>query len=216
MEHFEQGDQFNLASSCHTMIVVPPKSDPPRLSTAESMLYRIPSFHSASFMPILLQWEWCHLPLLQRLQLMLPYLVLIEQAVSRLFSICKCCGKGNCEKTAVGSRGDRRQQGWTRYGCNIWSRGTDYSAVDSPGGPLSRGDYFRGGTVHGAVPGRLPLRSLDRAAYVTFELPGEAGEAAPWYIFYVIKPQVDSIVMYVDSVQLRYSSSSATTKKTAF
>jgi len=94
------------------------------------------SFHSASITPILLQWEWCHLPVLQRLQLMLPYLVLIERAVSRLFSICKCCGKGNCEKATVGSRGDRWQQGGTRYGCDIWS-------VDSPGGPLSRGDCPR-------------------------------------------------------------------------
>ena len=30
--------------------------------------------------------------------------------------------------------------GGTRYGCDIWSEGTNYSAVDSPGGPLSRGD----------------------------------------------------------------------------
>ena len=70
-----------------------------------------PTFHSASITLILLQWEWCHLPLLQRLQLMLPHLVLIEQAVSMLFSICKHCGKGNCEKATVGSWGDRRQQG---------------------------------------------------------------------------------------------------------
>jgi len=74
-------------------------------------LIRIPNFHSASITPIFLQWEWCHLPLLQRLQQMLPHLALIEQAVSRLFSICKRCGKGNCEKAAVGSRGDRWQQG---------------------------------------------------------------------------------------------------------
>jgi len=100
-------------------------------------LYR---FHLASIMPILLQWEWCHLPLLQRLQQMLPHLVLIELAVSRLFSMCKCCGKGNCEKAAVGSRGDIWQRGGgTRYSCNIWSGGTDYSAVDSPGGPLLMG-----------------------------------------------------------------------------
>ena len=44
-------------------------------------------------------------------------------------------------------KGCSRQQGGpsasgeTRYSCEIWSRGTDYSAVDSPGGPLSRGDY---------------------------------------------------------------------------
>ena len=36
----------------------------------------------------------------------------------------------------VGSRGGR-------YGCGIWARGTDYSAVGSPGGPLSRGDCPR-------------------------------------------------------------------------
>jgi len=36
---------------------------------------------------------------------MLTRLVLIEQAVSRLFSISKRCGKGNCEKAAVDSRG---------------------------------------------------------------------------------------------------------------
>ena len=74
---------------------------------------------------------------------MLLYLVLIEQAVSRLLSICKYCGKGNCEKASVGSRGDRRQQGGTRYGCDIWSRGTDYSAVGSPGEPLLKGDRPR-------------------------------------------------------------------------
>jgi len=81
---------------------------------------------------------------------MLPRLVLIEQAVSRLFSICKCCGKGNCEKAAVGSRGDHRQQGGNRYSCEIWSRGTDHSAVDIPG------DRFQGGTVH-AVTGLLEM-----------------------------------------------------------
>ena len=36
--------------------------------------------------------------------------------------------------------------GGTRYGCDIWSGGTDYSAVDSPGGPIIlpwtvRGDH---------------------------------------------------------------------------
>jgi len=72
---------------------------------------------------------------------MLPHLVLVEQAMSRLFSKCKCCGKGNyCEKAAVGSRGDCQLQGEIRYCCDIWSGGTDYSAVDSLGGPLSRGD----------------------------------------------------------------------------
>jgi len=43
-------------------------------------------------------------PLLQRLQQMLPHLVLIEQAVSRLFSVRKSCGKGNCKKAAVVSK----------------------------------------------------------------------------------------------------------------
>ena len=51
----------------------------------------------------------------------------IKQAVSRLFSICKYCGKGNCEKAAVGSRGG--DQVWLRYLV--------------PGGPLSRGDCPR-------------------------------------------------------------------------
>ena len=37
-------------------------------------------------------------------------------------------------------KGCSRQQGGTRYSCEIWSGGTNYSAVDSPGGPLSRGD----------------------------------------------------------------------------
>ena len=70
-------------------------------------LYHIPSFHSASITQILLQraLEWCHLSILQRLQQMLPHLVLIEQAVSRLFSICKCCGKGNCEKATISRSG---------------------------------------------------------------------------------------------------------------
>jgi len=48
---------------------------------------------------------------------MLTRLVLIEQAVSRLFSISKRCGKGNCEKAAVDSRGG------TRFSCEIWSGG---------------------------------------------------------------------------------------------
>ena len=38
---------------------------------------------------------------------------------------------------------DHLQQGGTRYGCDIWSGGTDYSAVDSPGGPLFREDCPR-------------------------------------------------------------------------
>ena len=33
--------------------------------------------------------------------------------------------------------------GGTRYGCDIWSGGTGYSAVDSPGGSVSRGDCPR-------------------------------------------------------------------------
>jgi len=60
-------------------------------------------------------------------------------------------GKGNCEKATVGSRGDRRQQEGTRYGCDIWS-----------GGPIIlpwtvRGDHFRGGTVHGVTARLLKL-----------------------------------------------------------
>jgi len=94
---------------------------------------------SASITPILLQWELCHFPVLQRLQLMLPHLVLIERSVCRLFSICKCCGKGNCEKATVGSRG-----------------GPGMAAIFGPGGPIIlpwtvRGDHFRGGTVHGVT-----------------------------------------------------------------
>ena len=38
---------------------------------------------------------------------------------------------------------DHLQQGGTRYGCDIWSGGTNYSAVDSPEGPLFRGDCPR-------------------------------------------------------------------------
>jgi len=41
-------------------------------------------------------------------------------------------------QSAVGG-GRHQQQGGTRYGCDIWSGGTDYSTMDSPG------DYFRGG-----------------------------------------------------------------------
>ena len=107
--------------------------------------------------------QWCHLPVLQRLQLMLPHLVLIERAVSRLFSICKCCGKGNCKAT-VGSRGDHRQQGGTRYGCDIWSGGTDYSAVDSPGGPLSRGNCPRRDST---TPGDIPPNPTIHPAFYT-------------------------------------------------
>ena len=83
-------------------------------------LYRISNFHSASITLILLQWEWCHLPLLQGLQLMLPHLVLIERAVSRLFSICKCCGKG----TGQLRKGHSRQLG----GPSAAGRGTRYFA----------------------------------------------------------------------------------------
>jgi len=56
---------------------------------------------------------------------MLPHLVLIEQAVSRLFSMCKRCGKGNYEKAAVGSRGDYRQQG-----------GPGMAVIFGPGGSI--------------------------------------------------------------------------------
>ena len=107
-------------------------------------LYRIPIFHSASIMPILLQWEWCHLPLLQRLQQMLPHLVLIKQAVSRLFSICKRCGKGNFVKRLQSAAGRTiGSRGGTRYSHEIWSGGTNYSAMDRRGGLLSRGDCPR-------------------------------------------------------------------------
>ena len=77
---------------------------------------------------------------------MLAHLVLIEQAVSRLFSICKRYGKGNCEKVAVGSKGDRRQQGGTvgskggtRYGCNIWARGDQLFCHGQSGGTAFEG-----------------------------------------------------------------------------
>ena len=67
---------------------------------------------------------------------MLPHLVLIEQAVSQLFSICKRFGKGNCEKTTVSSKG-----------------GLGMAAIFGPGGLIIlprtvRGDCFQGGTVH--------------------------------------------------------------------
>jgi len=86
-------------------------------------------------------------PLLQRLQQMLPHFVLIEQAVSRMFSICKRCGKGNCKKATVGSKGDRQQQG---------GPGTCMAAIFGPGGLIIlpwtvRGHCFRGGTVHGVT-----------------------------------------------------------------
>ena len=82
-------------------------------------------------------------------QLMLPHLVLIKKAVSRLFSICKHSGKGNCEKAAVGSRGDCWQQG-----------GPGMAAIFGLGGPIIlpwtvRGDHFQGGTVH-SVTGLPP------------------------------------------------------------
>ena len=72
-------------------------------------------------------------------ELMLPHLVSIEQAVSRLFCICKCCGKGNCEKAAVGSRG-----------------GSGMAAIFGPRGPIIlpwtvQGDHLRGGTVLGVT-----------------------------------------------------------------
>ena len=100
---------------------------------------------SYSIPPILLQREWCHLPLLQRLQQMLPHLVLIEQAVSRLFSICKCCGKGNCEQAVVSSRETVGSTG-----------GPGMAAIFGLGGLIIlpwivRGDHFRGGTVHGGT-----------------------------------------------------------------
>ena len=70
---------------------------------------------------------------------MLPHLVLIEQAVSSLFSICKRCGKGNCKKAAVGSKG-----------------GPGIAAKFGLRGPIIlpwtvQGDRFRGGTVHGVT-----------------------------------------------------------------
>jgi len=45
--------------------------------------------------------------------------------------------------------------GGTRYACNIWSGGTDYSAVDSPGGPLSRGDCPRRDSLCWSLDSRL-------------------------------------------------------------
>jgi len=65
---------------------------------------------------------------------MLLHLVLIEQAVSRHMQML-------WQKKL--RKGCSRQQGGTGYSCGIWSGGTDYSAVDSPGGLLSRGDCPR-------------------------------------------------------------------------
>ena len=70
---------------------------------------------------------------------MLPRLVLIEQAMSRLFSICKRCGKGNCEKAAVSSWGTVGSKG-----------GPGMAAIFGPGGPIilrgqSGGTTFEGG-----------------------------------------------------------------------
>ena len=74
---------------------------------------------------------------------MLPHLVLIEQAVSRLFFICKCYGKSNCKKTAVGRGGTVGSKG-----------GPGMAAKFGLGGPIILpwtvwGDYFRGRTVNG-------------------------------------------------------------------
>jgi len=44
---------------------------------------------------------------------------------------------------AFSSGGNHRQQGGTRYSSEIWSGGTDYSAVDSPRELLLRGDCPR-------------------------------------------------------------------------
>ena len=76
---------------------------------------------------------------------MLPHLVLIERAVSRLFSICKCCGKGNCERPQSAAGGTVGSKG-----------GPGMAAIFGPGGPIIlpwtvRGDHFRGGTVRGVT-----------------------------------------------------------------
>jgi len=57
---------------------------------------------------------------------MLPHLVLIEQAVSRLFSICKHCDK-------VGGRGG------TRYSCDIWPQGDRLICHGQSGGTTFEG-----------------------------------------------------------------------------
>ena len=49
------------------------------------------------------------------------------------------------------------QQGGTRYGCNIWSGGTDYSARDSSGGPVLKEDYPQQAGPRDYTP--LPLTS---------------------------------------------------------
>jgi len=76
-----------------------------------------------------------HLPLLQSLQQMLPHLVLIERAVSRLFSInyASAVAKAILQRAAVGSRG-----------------GPGIAAKFGPGGPIIllwtvRGTTFEGG-----------------------------------------------------------------------
>ena len=52
------------------------------------------------------------------------------------------------------------QQGGTRYGCNIWFEGTDYSAMDNPGGPLSRGDCPRCDRSRQGGGGSLPMTKI--------------------------------------------------------
>ena len=108
-------------------------------------------FHSASITPILLQWEWCHLPILQTsadvaspcFDLIIynrqrpgcsPYASAVTKAIAKKLQ--------SAARGTVGSRGD---QVWLRYlvrGGRLFCRGQS----TSPGG-----NAFEGGPVHGVT-----------------------------------------------------------------
>ena len=112
--------------------------------------YCIPNFHSASIMPILLQWEWCHLPLLQTssdvaspcfdLTGSVPAVLHMQVLWQRQLRKGPGCSRQR-------SRGDCRQQGdqvWLRYlvrGDRLFCRGQS-------GGTAFEG---QGGTAHGVT-----------------------------------------------------------------
>ena len=60
---------------------------------------------------------------------------------------------------------DHPQQGGTRYGCDIWSGGTIYSAMDGPG------NRYWGGTIHSVTAPWIPWHTV-KSTCSTTSFPG--------------------------------------------
>jgi len=95
--------------------------------------------HSASITPILLQWEWCHLPLPQTSADVASPCFDLTGSVQAVLHMQVLWQKAGCSRQQGGPSAAGGDQVWLRYlvrGDRLFCRGQS-------GGPLSRGDCPR-------------------------------------------------------------------------